>query len=135
MNLGLLAIGTDDDDAIVISNTTTHNDNSLEYENSLEFENSNDSLERRRKKPPNMMWKNSNDCGVRDRIIGGDVGTAGEFPWLVALKLRYHFRFSVMYPRNILMSFTLWKHFSLPIINLSTVWIKAFFRSFLKKKF
>ena len=96
MNLGLLAIGTDDDDAIVISNTTTHNDNSLEYENSLESENSNDSLERRTKKPLKKMWKNSNDCGVGDRIIGGDVGSAGEFPWLVALKLRYNSKFSFM---------------------------------------
>ena len=84
MNLGLLAIGTDDDDAIVISNTTSHDAS----ENSLEPEATLDSNELQRKTLPKKMWKNSNECGVGDRIVGGDIGTPGKYPWLVALKLR-----------------------------------------------
>ena len=33
-------------------------------------------------------WNNHDSCGrVTDRIVGGQNGDAGDFPWLVALKL------------------------------------------------
>ena len=34
-------------------------------------------------------WQNVENCGVvQDRIVGGQFGQPGDFPWLVALKLR-----------------------------------------------
>ena len=33
-------------------------------------------------------WRNHVSCGlVTDRIVGGQNGNPGDFPWLVALKL------------------------------------------------
>ena len=63
----MMALGECEDDAIVIKNATMDSEG--------------DEM--------NRAWQNPKSCGeVGDRIVGGEVGTAGQFPWLVALRLR-----------------------------------------------
>lgn len=100
MNLELLSIGENEDDAIVISNSSLPDDFSnfidtegygeeSEGESEEGEEGEGEGSVEMRKRNKKKQWRNLPNCGlVENRIVGGAQATPGQFPWLAALKLR-----------------------------------------------